>query len=112
MLTLEYKGYHSGYPAIPCPTLTSFRRSVETDGVSYFARRDAYVAEKKITRIKSVSRDGGSCPDGDTCPTQWRTNWGTRITSGPPVTDPEVLRMLRLPEGEIAVETPEALWED
>jgi hypothetical protein len=70
-----------------------------------------YVAEKKITKIKSVTWDGGSCPDGDTCPTQWQTSWGTRITQGTPVTDPEVLRMLHLPEGEGAVETPDALWE-
>jgi hypothetical protein len=66
---------------------------------------------KKITMIKRVSADGTDCPDGDTCPTLWRTDAGTRIVSGPPVTDPEVLRQLNVPEGEIAVEVPDALLE-
>lgn len=70
------------------------------------------MTEKKITRIKSVSANGDLCPDGATCPTQWRTSWGTRITQGAPVTDPEVLDMISAPDGEILVETPEALWED
>ena len=69
------------------------------------------MTEKKIIRLKSVSPDGNECPDGATCPTQWRTSWGTRITQGTPVTDPEVLRMINAPDGEILVETPEALWE-
>jgi hypothetical protein len=42
----------------------------------------------------------------------WRTDGGTRIVQGAPVTDPEVLRQLNLPEGEIAVEVPETLWEE
>jgi hypothetical protein len=46
------------------------------------------------------------------CPTQWKTNWGTRITQGRPVTDPDVLGMINPPDGEILVETPEALWEE
>lgn len=70
------------------------------------------MTEKKITRIKSVSPTGDDCPDGATCPTQWRTSWGTRITQGMPVTDPEVLGMIKAPDGEVLVETPEALWED
>jgi hypothetical protein len=36
---------------------------------------------------------------------------GRRITVGTPVTDPEVLAMLRLAPGEIAVETPDGLHE-
>lgn len=67
---------------------------------------------KRLTRIKSVARDGGPCPDGVDCPTQWQTSWGTRITQGRPVTDPEVLAMLSLPPGEVAVETPETLWDE
>ncbi len=70
------------------------------------------MTDKKITRIKSVSQNGDACPDGATCPTQWKTNWGTRITQGRPVTDPEVLGMINPPDGEILVETPEALWEE
>jgi hypothetical protein len=91
--------------------LTRFEVGSRLDGVQAPHEGTTHVAEKKITKITSVSWDGSQCPDGDTCPTQWRTNWGTRITQGTPVTDPEVLRMLRLPEGEAAVETPEALWE-
>jgi hypothetical protein len=68
--------------------------------------------DKKLTMINRVSRDGGHCPDGVDCPTQWKTSWRTRITVGRPVTDPEVLAMLNLPPGEIAVETPEALHQD
>jgi hypothetical protein len=68
-------------------------------------------SDKRIERIKSVSEDGSPCPDGATCPTQWKTSWGTRLTQGRPVTDPEVLAMLNLPLGETVVETPEALWE-
>lgn len=64
----------------------------------------------KITKIKSVSADG-SCPDGDTCPTLWQTDARTRIVQGAPVTDPDVLRQLNLPAGEIAVEVPDTLWE-
>lgn len=67
--------------------------------------------DKKLTMIKRVSYEGGYCPDGVDCPTQWRTPWRTRITVGLPVTDPEILAMLNLPPGEIAVETPEALHE-
>jgi hypothetical protein len=68
--------------------------------------------DKKITRIRSVAADGGSCPDGDTCPTVWQTSWGTRIIQGLPVTDPEVLRQMGLPEGEAAVEVPPGLLEE
>jgi hypothetical protein len=65
--------------------------------------------EKKIEMIHRVAHDGRACPDGVDCPTQWRTSWGTRITVGTPVTDPEVIAMLRLGPGEIATETPESL---
>jgi hypothetical protein len=64
----------------------------------------------KITKIGSVNGDG-ACPDGDTCPTLWQTDARTRIVQGAPVTDPEVLRQLNLPPGEIAVEVPDSLWE-
>ena len=37
---------------------------------------------------------------------------GMRITLGTPVTDPEALALLGLPPGEVAVETPEAPWEE
>lgn len=67
--------------------------------------------QTKITMIKRVSADGASCPDGDTCPTLWRTDAGTWIVQGPPVTDPEVLRQVNLPEGEILVEVPGTLLE-
>lgn len=60
--------------------------------------------------IKRVSATGEDCPDGDTCPTLWRTATGTLIVQGYPVTDPETLRQLNLPEGEMAVEVPDALW--
>jgi hypothetical protein len=66
--------------------------------------------EKKIEMIRRVSHDGNACPDGVDCPAQWRTNWGQHITVGLPVTDPEVLAMLKLGPGEIAVVTPDALW--
>jgi hypothetical protein len=69
------------------------------------------MASRRITRIKSVRPDGSNCPDGDTCPTQWGTSWGTRIITGAPVTDPELLGQLNLSDGEIAVEAPESLWE-
>jgi hypothetical protein len=65
--------------------------------------------DKKVTIIKRVAADGGACPDGVDCPTQARTSWGTRITIGTPVTDPEVLAQLHIGAGEIAVETPETL---
>jgi hypothetical protein len=67
---------------------------------------------KKIERIRSVRRDGGLCPDGDTCPTLWRTDRGTFIVQGVQVTDPEMLSQLGLPEDEIAVEVPETLWKE
>jgi hypothetical protein len=67
---------------------------------------------KRITKIRSVSTDGGACPDGDTCPTLWRTDASTRIVQGAPVTDPGVLSQLNLPPGEIAVEVPDTLWEE
>ena len=67
--------------------------------------------EKKITIIKRVSWDGGACPDGVDCPAQISTNWGMRVTVGRVVTDPEVLSMLNLPPGEVAIETPDELWE-
>lgn len=66
-------------------------------------------SKKGIVLINRVSGSGESCPDGVDCPAQWQTNWGKRITVGTPVTDPEVLAMLRLAPGEIAVETPDAL---
>lgn len=69
-------------------------------------------SDRQITRLKSVSWDGIDCPDGADCPTQWQSSWGTRITQGRLVTDPEVLRMLNLPPGEIAVETPDQLWSE
>ena len=68
--------------------------------------------EKKITIIRRVSWDGGTCPDGVDCPAQIATNWGKRLTVGRLVTDPEVLRMLNLPPGEVVIETPDELWED
>jgi hypothetical protein len=65
--------------------------------------------EKTIVLINRVSHSGEACPDGVDCPAQWQTSWGRRITVGVPVTDPEVLAVLRLAPGEIAVETPDAL---
>ena len=65
---------------------------------------------KQVKKIRSVGADGDSCPDGDTCPTLYHTDAGTRIVQGAPATNPEVLRHLDLPRGEVAVETPEALW--
>lgn len=67
--------------------------------------------EKKLVRLRRISWNGTVCPDGVDCPTQWQTTWGTQITQGRPVSDPEVLRMLNLPAHETAVETPNALWE-
>jgi hypothetical protein len=66
--------------------------------------------EKTITRIRSVAWDGTACPDGADCPSLLATNWGTRLTVGRLVTNPEVLRMLGLPPGETAIETPNELW--
>ena len=68
--------------------------------------------EKTITRIRSVAWDGSLCPDGADCPSLLTTNWGTRLTVGRLVTDPEVLSMLDLPPGEVAIETPSDNWED
>jgi hypothetical protein len=68
-------------------------------------------SKKSIVLINRVSDSGEPCPDGVDCPAQWQTNWGRRITVGTPVTDTEVLAMLHLAPGEVAVETPEALHE-
>ena len=67
---------------------------------------------KQVMKIRSVSVDGGSCPDGDTCPTLCRTDAGTLIVQGYPVTEPAVLGQLRLDEGKTAVEVPEALRQE
>ena len=68
-------------------------------------------SKKSIVLINRVSDSGEACPDGVDCPAQWQTNWGRRITVGTPVTDPDVLAMLCLAPGEIAVETPDSLHE-
>jgi len=68
--------------------------------------------DKKLVLLNRVSRDGGSCPDGATCPAEYATNWGTHITVGQPVTDPEVLEMLHLAADEIATETPASLHDE
>jgi hypothetical protein len=67
--------------------------------------------DKKITRIRSVAWDGTACPDGADCPSLLETSWGTRLTVGRLVTDTEVLRMLNFPPGEVAIETPDELWD-
>ena len=46
------------------------------------------------------------CSDGKTCPAVHKTDRGTVVIQGWAVTDLEVLRQLRLPEGELAVEIP------
>lgn len=51
----------------------------------------------------------GSCPDGDTCPTVYATERGTRVVQGWRVTDPDVLSQLRVPPGEEVVEVPAGL---
>jgi hypothetical protein len=60
--------------------------------------------------INRVFRSSDGCPDGIDCPAQWQTSCGRRITAGTQVTDPEALEVLRLALGEIAVETPDALY--
>ena len=56
--------------------------------------------------------DGRDCPDGADCPSQVATTWGMRITVGRLVTDPQVLSTLDVPPGQVAIETPEQLWEN
>jgi hypothetical protein len=46
------------------------------------------------------------CSDGKTCPAVHRTDRGTVVIQGWAVTDPEALRDLSLPPGELAVEIP------
>jgi hypothetical protein len=46
------------------------------------------------------------CSDGKTCPAVHRTDRGTVVIQGWAVTDPEALRELSLPAGELAVEIP------
>jgi hypothetical protein len=98
--------------------LTRIGREADTEGVQPGTPgREAITVmtsenEKKIELIKRVAEDGSSCPDGATCPAQWKTSWGTRLTQGRPVTDPEVLKMVSMPPGEVLVETPEALWQE
>jgi hypothetical protein len=49
------------------------------------------------------------CSDGKTCPAVHRTDRGTVVIQGWAVTDPEALRELSLPAGELAVEVPAEL---
>ncbi len=49
------------------------------------------------------------CSDGKTCPAVHRTDRGTVVIQGWAVTDPEALRALSLPAGELAVEVPAEL---
>ncbi len=51
----------------------------------------------------------GSCPDGNTCPTVYATERGTRLVQGWKVTDPAVLSQLGVPPGEEVVEVPAEL---
>jgi len=49
------------------------------------------------------------CSDGKTGPAVHRTDRGTVVIQGWAVTDPEALRALSLPAGELAVEVPAEL---
>lgn len=53
----------------------------------------------RLTRIR------GHCPDGNTCPTIYRTDRGTAVVQGNRL-DPEALAGLGLPAHETAVEVP------
>jgi hypothetical protein len=51
----------------------------------------------------------GTCPDGNTCPTIYGNDRGTRFVQGRRVTDPDVLSQLRVAPGEEVVEVPAEL---
>jgi hypothetical protein len=52
-----------------------------------------------------LTRLGGACPDGNTCPAMFATDEETVIVQGRRVAE-ETLGMLRLGEDEYAVEVP------
>lgn len=54
----------------------------------------------KLTRL------GGECGDGRTCPTIYATDRDTVVVQGYTVTDGEALTQINLPDGEQAVEIP------
>ncbi len=58
-------------------------------------------------RITRVLR--GICPDGRTCPAVHDTDRDVLIIQGNAVTDPDLLRQLRLGPGEVALEFPRTL---
>lgn len=58
-----------------------------------------------------LARIAGTCPDGNTCPTFYKTDRGTVVVQGNRLPDAELAEM-NLPEGEIALEVPEALLEE
>lgn len=50
-----------------------------------------------------------SCSTGKTCPRAGRTDRGTKLVQGYPITDPARLTELGVPEGEMIVEVPASL---
>jgi hypothetical protein len=57
-----------------------------------------------------LERVRGTCNDGKTCPTLFRTDRGTVVVQGWTVTDPELLGQVgAVPDGETLVEVPAAL---
>lgn len=57
----------------------------------------------------SLERLRGSCNDGKTCPTIYRTDCGDIVVQGFTVTDAATLAELGLPPGESAVVIPASL---
>jgi hypothetical protein len=56
-----------------------------------------------------LERLRGTCNDGKTCPTLYRTPDGALLIQGYVVTDPDTLAALNLPPGETAVMIPASL---
>jgi hypothetical protein len=52
-----------------------------------------------------LTRLAGGC-EGGTCPTVYRTDWGTLVVQGAVVADPEALSSVDLPAHETLVEVP------
>jgi hypothetical protein len=57
-----------------------------------------------------ISKLRSTCPDGNTCPTIYKTDRGTRLVQGWKVTDPSILSQLGVPPGEEVVEVPAELF--
>ncbi len=59
--------------------------------------------------VDSVRWTRETCGNGETCPRAGRTSRGTKLVQGYPITDPDELAALGVPDGEIVVEVPDTL---